>query len=559
MSLKIWLKQNKSVILFLLLLLYLYFRGTSDHGLIDPIEGLNASISLHMSATGNYFEPHLGSSLTAGKSLGFWWLSSFALKIFGWEEFALRFWSAIAGLLMILISACSAYRFNNENKRKSWLGASICASMAICFTTSQIASPSALSALLTSLIMFGLLKTPQNKNWLILTHSAIVLSMILNGYDVIFYTLMSLLIFGVTQNDYELLKNFFTYPAGIIISIIGLGCYILLLMQTNPLILHFMRCQDLTLPSKKYFLMPLVIIISFMPYVGFIIRAVYEILQDSKKYILFETQDSQEIQYEYEKQILNEQEIFEKKIFQSRFFMMIWGLVFLVFSLLTCNYFLLASCVVPFSGILGDLIDEWLKNKHLYSIRMSVAINMPLILITIILIIPVLLITVPALEKSVMSLIPYSGFLILFWLASWYYARTKQILKWSRNVIAVGLLSLMPLAGVFDLAAEATSIQKQGLALRDLIQKDDTIIQYYENHPSIYFYTFRDSQLINAPLLDGVQQKKFVTDVKMLHALWRGKSRVFLLIPSEQPLQDILPSNVFNIVESDKMLLLSNQ
>ena len=71
-----------------------------------------------------------------------------------------------------------------------------------------------------------------------------------------------------------------------------------------------------------------------MPYAGFVIRAVYEILQDSKKYILFETQDSQELQneyeYEYEKQILSEQEIFEKKVFQSRFLMMIWSIVHLI-------------------------------------------------------------------------------------------------------------------------------------------------------------------------------------------------------------------------------------
>ncbi|MBQ3653416.1 MAG: hypothetical protein II954_03250 [Synergistaceae bacterium] len=70
---------RKPAVLFGALLLYLYFRGIGDHGLIDPVEGINASIGIHMSAGGNLFVPRIGDSLAAGKNLLTWWLSALAL------------------------------------------------------------------------------------------------------------------------------------------------------------------------------------------------------------------------------------------------------------------------------------------------------------------------------------------------------------------------------------------------------------------------------------------------------------------------------------------------
>ncbi|MBQ7267408.1 MAG: hypothetical protein IJR11_03465, partial [Synergistaceae bacterium] len=86
----------KPAVLFGLLLVYIFFRGIGDHGLIDSVEGVNASVAAHMAGSGNYFVPKIGTALSSGSTMGSWWLSALGLKLFGWGEFAVRFFSALS-------------------------------------------------------------------------------------------------------------------------------------------------------------------------------------------------------------------------------------------------------------------------------------------------------------------------------------------------------------------------------------------------------------------------------------------------------------------------------
>ncbi len=142
----------KPAVLFSLLLIYLFFRGIGDHGLIDPLEGVNASVAAHMLA-GNYFVPKIGEALTSGSTMGSWWLSALGLTIFGWSEFAVRFFSALAGLGMVWASAKSSRPYEDDPMRKSWLSASVCAGMTMCFIVSQLAASYSLYSFLMGLAL----------------------------------------------------------------------------------------------------------------------------------------------------------------------------------------------------------------------------------------------------------------------------------------------------------------------------------------------------------------------------------------------------------------------
>ena len=117
----------------------------------------------------------------------------------------------------------------------------------------------------------------------------------------------------------------------------------------------------------------------------------------------------------------------------------------------------------------------------------------------------------------------------------------------------------MPLAGVFDLTSEIYSIRDVGLKLRDIIQGNDKVIQYGVNYPSVYFYTLRNSELIETPLTPGVDDWQFTTDDERLHALWDRKERLFLIIPADKTPSKPLPKHIFHIIQAEGMLLLSNQ
>lgn len=117
----------------------------------------------------------------------------------------------------------------------------------------------------------------------------------------------------------------------------------------------------------------------------------------------------------------------------------------------------------------------------------------------------------------------------------------------------------MPLAGVFSLSAGLYSSHDAGMRLRNLVKKNDIILQYGINHPSIYFYTLRNSRIISADLTPGVAERKFSAPESAINTLWGTQYRVFLLMPSELKPETPLPQNVFHITEGEGLLLLSNQ
>ena len=167
--------------------------------------------------------------------------------------------------------------------------------------------------------------------------------------------------------------------------------------------------------------------------------------------------------------------------------------------------------------------------------------------------------TFPVVSASLMSLIPWGILAGLFLFACWYYTRTKQITKWVRNVPAAAILCLLPLAGVFNLTADVYSVQGIGKKLGSTVQGSEPVIQYGVNYPSIYFYTFRNSNIIGAGLTPGLQEKNFAAQFSLIGQKWAGKERVYLIMPEDMQNDNPLPQNVSHILGENGILLLSNQ
>lgn len=519
--------SRKSVFIFIALLSYLYFRGIGDHGLIDPVEGINASVSIHMYASGNYFVPKSGESPVAGSTLGFWWLSALAVSIFGWGEFAVRFWSALSGLVMILASSMSA---KTDSPRSSWLAASICASTVLCFAVSQIASSHAIYSCLTGLAMAGVIRSADDKKWLVLSHCAITLAFIAHGFEGMLLPFTAVVVYSFLCDDYDLLKDFFTWPGGIIITIIFCGLYFVSVALINPQIIHFMRCQKHTYSFGGISGAIIFMFASFAPYHGFIVRALYEVFP--RKY---PSERSPEL------------------------FMLVWSAVFFLASVLTGDMLSLGACLPGLSGLLGRKLDVWLGRKNLFSVRMSVMLNVIILVPVLYIFLPFMISRFPVMRAALMSLIPWAAFTALFVFASWYYTKTKQIEKWVRNVPVSALLCIMPLAGVFSLTADKYSVRDIGLALRDKIEGRDWVIQYGINYPSVYYYTLRNSIIIDAKPSDGVEERRYEASEAVINILWDRKERVFMIMPEDKHSDKPLPKNIFHIAEAGGMLLLSNQ
>ena len=525
-----FIAKHRAAIFVSIILSYLYFRGIGDHGLIDNLEGINASVAAHMFGGENYFVPKIGEALTAGSTLGTWWLMAIALKIFRWGEFSVRFFSALAGLGMILISSSLAQAQTNPNLRRSWLGASICAAMTGCFIVSQIASSHALFAFFTSLALLGVVRSQEDEDYLMLAHTAIALAFIVHGPAGFFMPLLAVSFYCVLCNDMELLKNFFTWPFGILINIILSGLYVILLMFMNPQIIFFMFCRGHDYSFGGILGSIIFLFVSFAPFHGFLIQALMEIFPRD-----YPTEKSPEI------------------------LMLVWALTFGGYAIFSADVLAIAAAFPALSAILAIRLDFWLRGKMLPA-RYAVLLNILILVPSYFILLPLTTNYFPVIKNSLMSLVPYEITLALFIFACWYYTKTRQIEKWVRNVLAAALLCLMPAAGVFNLTADLYSVGEIGRKIRDTVEGNDIVIQCGVNFPSIYFYTFRNSRIINAPLTPGVQEKNFAEDVSFIASQWPRRNRIFLIIPSNRTPEAKIPNkNVVHLLEDNNILLLSNQ
>lgn len=520
----------KPATLFGLLLFYIFFRGIGDHGLIDSVEGVNASIAAHMAGSGNYFVPKIGTALASGSTMGSWWLSVLGLKLFGWGEFAVRFFPALSGLLMVLASAKAARPYDDDSPRKSWLAASICASMTISFIVSQLASSHSLYSALMAITMSGIVLSGKSKRPLVLAHFSMAMAFIAHGFEGLFLPMLAVIIYCVLSEDWDLLRDFFTWPGGIIITLIISCAYFVTLIVANPEIIHFMRCQNHEYTFGGLWGILILVFVSFVPFHGFIVRAVYEIFP---------------------------REFPAKKSYEL--FLLIWALVFAVAALVSKDYLALSACVPAIAALIGRKLDIWLTQRSFKSLRYAVMLNMMIVVPVLYLLLPFTVHNFPMIQNSMMSLIPWGITQGVFVFASWYYTRTRQPEKFARNVIAAALICLMPLAGIFNLVAEQYSLKDAGMRLRDLVKGDDIVIQYGVNHPSMYFYTLRNSRIIDSDFTPGVAESKFESRASDINRLWGGKNRIFLLMPSNFQTDEPLPQNIFHILEGDGLLLLSNQ
>ncbi len=543
--------KNKKLLLFLAVLFYLYFRGIGDHGLLDPIEGVNASVAIHMSASGNYFVPRMGESAVAGRSLGSWWLAALALRVLGWWEFPARLWSALAGLGMVLASALAS-------RRHPWLNASVCASMTLGFVVSQLSSSHALYACCTGFSMTAFLRASMILNdeteeeewhslwkWLLLAHLMPLLALVAHGPEGLLLPWLTLLVFSILAQRFTTLAECWAWWPGALLSLLGTAGYLFLLWVKNPLLLDFLRSEAPRLLTPDWRLVPLLLLAGATPWQGFLLTAA----RDATRRWLETIRTGAPM----EEAVL------------PKLFLLLWAFVFGLAALMTGDLLALAACVPPLAALAGDSLGERLERGDLHSIQSAVATSIVFLVPLLVVGIPLTVMAFPSLRAALLSLVPWGGFVAFFLFVARYYARGgkgvmtgARPLKLARNVSAAALLCLMPLAGVFDLSARELSLQGVGTALRSEIQPGDVLAQYAVNRPSLYFYTLHSSALVNGPLLPGVASKALLMDDTALHLLWAGKDRVFLLLPLKQPLSS-LSLDVYNVAEANGMAVLSNR
>jgi 4-amino-4-deoxy-L-arabinose transferase-like glycosyltransferase/membrane-associated phospholipid phosphatase len=89
----------------------LFFYQLGSFTLTDVDEGVYAAIVQEMIATGDWISPHYNGAHHYDKPILLYWLMATAYFIFGANEFAARFWSALLGVGLVLMTFLFAKRY----------------------------------------------------------------------------------------------------------------------------------------------------------------------------------------------------------------------------------------------------------------------------------------------------------------------------------------------------------------------------------------------------------------------------------------------------------------
>ncbi|MDR1048332.1 MAG: hypothetical protein LBL51_01150, partial [Synergistaceae bacterium] len=243
--------------------------------------------------------------------------------------------------------------------------------------------------------------------------------------------------------------------------------------------------------------------------------------------------------------------------------LLIWTAVFLLFGLFSKDAFFLAAPLPALAVLCAMRFAEATEivDADAVSLRRSAVWETRFFGICLLLGLPWLYFRgAGTLQKTMMSLIPWAGLSLLFLITWRRRVKTGRFGSLMFSLGFIALLSLMPLAGVFDLLAARLSMRETGLYLREELSRNRgcRIVQYGENRPSLFFYTAKPSLSVHASSVPGVVGQKILDD-DALGKIWEEPQRVFLLVERNQEFLRPLKKTPFSVYEESDRIVLSNR
>jgi 4-amino-4-deoxy-L-arabinose transferase-like glycosyltransferase len=524
--------KHKTAFLIGFVLLFLFFRGIGDHGLLDPVEGINASVALNMAGRQDFFAPLAGDLPYLGKSMGFWWLSALMLTLFGWFEGALRFWPALGGVGMAAASWFVAHR--TADKRAADYAAVLTGTSFLTYVASQIAAPYTLYAFCVTGALAGIVYGFRDRRFFLLLHFASSMALIVCGPAGLLLPWLSLLLYAYLAAQERFFVRALFYWPGLLTTLALSGGYLLLLRFKNPTILALMRYLPAAAAFDSFSSAVLFFVLGFFPWAGL----VPETLRASRpREWLF---------------ILPSERV--------NVLLLAWTAVFLFFGLFSKDAFFLAAPLPALAALCAARLAEAVGNGDAEALRRMAAWEFRFFGVCLFFGLPWLYFyDAGILQKTSMSLVPWMGFSLLFFFMWRRNSKTGHLHKLMRQLSLVALLSLMPLAGVFDLLADKLSLREAGLYLREELKlnQDVKIVQYGANRPSLFFYTAKPFLSVHASPIPGVAGQKILDD-DALDEIWEEPHRVFMIVERNQKILRPLKKAPFNVHEKLGRIILSN-
>jgi 4-amino-4-deoxy-L-arabinose transferase-like glycosyltransferase len=268
----------------ILSLFYAFCLGS--YPLFTPDEGRYSEVAREMVATGDYITPRVNGVIFLDKPILYYWLQATAINLFGLNEWALRFFPALIGVVGCLMSyICGRKLFN---RRTGIVAAIILGATPLYFASAHYANLDLEVAVWISCTLLSFITAVRNParpqtSWLFATYIFAALAFLTKGLIGFAFPVMIIGSWIVLTWRWNLLKKTHL-GAGLMLAFVIVLPWYMLAQHENPDFLHYffitqqftryLSAAEFNSHAPFWFYAPIVLI-GFFPWTLFAVQSFY--------------------------------------------------------------------------------------------------------------------------------------------------------------------------------------------------------------------------------------------------------------------------------------------
>ncbi len=219
------MKISKQLTLLIILAGILFFFKLGSFSLYDAAETTYGEFIKQIRLTGDWITMHYNGEMIFDKPPLYFWLAALATFIFGFNEFAIRFWSALSGVFLVVVTYYLGKSFHNE--RTGFLSGIIAMTAFQLMIQSRIAELDILlTLLLTSAFLFfwyGYQTHKPRVYWLF--YAAMALATLVKGIIGIALPVAAIFLFLLFRGELKRIREMQVLPGIAVFLLIGTPWY----------------------------------------------------------------------------------------------------------------------------------------------------------------------------------------------------------------------------------------------------------------------------------------------------------------------------------------------
>jgi len=543
------------IIFLSIILLVFYFLFLGSYPLFTPDEGRYSEVAREMIATGDYITPRVNGVAFLDKPVLYYWLQAAAIKLFGIQEWALRFFPAIFGIFGCIITyICGRKLFD---RRTGLISALVLATTPLYFCAAHYANLDLEVAVLIScsllFFMTGIQTAGRSRHYfLFLAYLFSALAFLTKGLIGIVFPAMIGGLWIIFLSQWRLLAKIHLLKGLILFAMIVLPWYYFV-QKANPQFLHyffveqqvtrFLSTATFNNPTPLWFYLP-IILIGFFPWTSFLVQAFANTIR-----LVFKSGLAH----------------------QTELFLLIWTIV--VFLFFSIPHSKMVTYILPIFPALSLLVGKYLSSAWENTKSPGMVIGM-ICMILLCIVFACLVFFIP--EKFTQHLEIIAVIFIVQALFLLTCIRKKKLLPAFIITMICTMAFLLALTNGANYLNQ-NSAKSLVITLKKVMKPDEEVIHYFKFFQDVPIYLEKNVIIVadwtsaKIPYRDNWQRElwygmpfqdtsSILIDENTFWQKWQGRKRVFVFLGENYLDQFKTHTKKYYVIgEENGILLISNQ